>query len=162
MAKLSSFVQKHAQKPPTSPRRCLRRYGALLKEITMTENEVTIEKDEENERPIPSIWRSTFTRIIDAFVQKDYSLTCEIMGVSPVSSETANHIKEYIEDYGEELTQLPNETWDYSVCLWMGSHWDVLIDLWTVGEGRSDLVLGARVSEVENGYIIDIGMVYVP
>ncbi len=128
----------------------------------MSENEVTVEKNEENERPIPSIWRSTFCHIIDAFVQKDYFLSCGVEGVSSISSETANHIKESIEDYGEELTQLPNETWNSSVCIWMGSHWDVLIDLWTVGEGRSDLVLGARVSEVENGYIIDIGMVYVP
>ncbi len=128
----------------------------------MAQNEVAVEKDDENERPIPTVWRSTFSRIVDAFVQKDYSLSCVVTGVSSVSNETASHIKEYIEDYGEELVQLSNETWNSSVCIWMGSHWDVLIDLWTAGEGCSDMVLGARVSEGANGYVIDIGIVYVP
>ncbi len=128
----------------------------------MAENEIAVEKDDENEHPIPTVWRSTFTRIVDAFVQKDYSLSCGVTGVSSVSNETASHIKEYIEDYGEELVQLSNETWNSSVCIWMGSHWDVLIDLWTAGEGCSDMVLGARVSEGANGYVIDIGIVYVP
>ena len=128
----------------------------------MTETEVLIEKDEENERPVPTIWRSTFSGIIDAFVKKDYSLSSGVIGVSSISNETANHIKEYIKDYAEELVQLSNETWDSSVCIWMDGHWNVLIDLWTADEGRSDLVLGARVTENENGYNIDVGMVYVP
>ena len=34
-----------------------------------------------------------------------------------------------------------------------------LIDLWTEGEGRSDLALGAEVSESETGYIVHVGMV---
>ncbi len=128
----------------------------------MAEIEVFVEKDEENERPIPTIWRPTFIRIVDAFVQKDYSLSCEIKGVASVSSDTANHIREYIEAYGEELIQLPSETWETSIYIWMGSHWDVLIDLWTAGGGRSDLVLGARVLENAGGYTVDIHMVYVP
>ena len=44
----------------------------------------------------------------------------------------------------------------------MDRYWEVLIDLWTVGEGRSDLVLRAEVSEVENGYLFDLQLVYVP
>jgi len=128
----------------------------------MTEIEIPVEKDEENELPIPTVWRSTFVSIVNAFVKKDYLLSNEIKGVSPVSMETASQIKEYIEDYGQELIQLPNETWKSSICIYMEDRWDVLIDLWTAGEGRSDLVLGAQVSESENGYIIDIEMVYVP
>ena len=42
--------------------------------ISLTENEIRVEKDDENERPIPSIWRPTFCRIVDAFVKKDSSL----------------------------------------------------------------------------------------
>jgi len=128
----------------------------------MTEYEVGVEKDEENEGQIPTVWRSAFSSVVAAFVKKDYSLSCGVSDVSSISNESANQIKEYIQDYGEELIQLPNETWESSVCIWMGSHWDVLIDLWTSGEGRSDLVIGAKVSETENGYNIDIGMVYVP
>ncbi len=128
----------------------------------MSKIKVTVEKDEENERPIPTVWRPTFSKIVDAFVKRDYSLSDGVTGVSSVSNETANHIEEYIQEYGEELIQLPDETWESSMCIWMGSHWDVLIDLWTVNEGRSDLVLGAQVKEKDNRYTIDIGMVYVP
>ena len=81
----------------------------------MAENEISVEKDDENERPVLLIWHPTFCRIVDALVKKDYSLSCGIKGVAPVSDETANQIKEYIEDYGEALTQLPNETWGTSV-----------------------------------------------
>ncbi len=128
----------------------------------MTKVENFGEKDEKNERQIPTAWRPAFSKIVDAFCKKDYSLSSGIIGVSSVSNETAIHIKEYIQDYGEELVQLPDETWDSSICIWTGSHWDVLIELWTAGEGRSDLVLGAQVIEKDNRYIIDIGMVYVP
>lgn len=53
-------------------------------------------------------------------------------------------------------------TWDSSVCMWMENRWDVRIDLWTVGEGRSDLVLNAQVTEVGTDYLVSIYMVYVP
>ncbi len=128
----------------------------------MTKNEVPVVKDEESEHPIPIAWRPIFVDIISAFVKKNYQLATGLDGVSSVSEETANHIKEYIEDYGEELIKLPEETWDSSVCIWMGTHWDVLVDLWTAEEGRSDLVLGARVAESNNGYIVNVDMVYVP
>lgn len=128
----------------------------------MTAIEVLVTKDEKNECPIPDVWRAVFSQIVDSFVKKDYALSSGVEGVTPVSNKTASQIKNYIEEYGEDLIHFPFETWNSSVCLWMGSHWDILIDLWTASEGRSDLVLGAQVSESENGYIIDIGMVYVP
>lgn len=124
--------------------------------------EISVEKNEENERSIPTVWRPTFSKVVEAFSRKDYSLSGGIEGVSLVLNETANQIKEYIQDYGEELIQLPDETWDSSVYIWTGSHWNVLIDLWTAGEGHSDLVLSAQVSEEDNRYIINISMVYVP
>jgi len=79
-----------------------------------------------------------------------------------VSSETAEHIEKYIQHYGEELVELPEEAWDSSVCIWMGVRWDALIDLWTSSEGRSDLVLSLRVSEDGGGFKFDVYMVYVP
>ncbi|WP_428256323.1 DUF7668 domain-containing protein [Enterovibrio norvegicus] len=57
---------------------------------------------------------------------------------------------------------MPDETWDSSICLWMGSKWEVLIDLWTEGEGRSDLALKAEVEESETNYLVTVEMVYVP
>lgn len=121
-----------------------------------------IEKDDENERPIPLVWRPKICSIVDAFVQKDYALSSSIPNVLPVSAETSNQLINYIEDFGETLTHLPGETWESSVCLWMGNHWDVLIDLWTIREGRSDLVLGVRITESNSDYEYEIGMIYVP
>jgi len=48
-----------------------------------------------------------------------------------INSETAKQIQEYIEDYGEQLVPLPEETWETSIYLWQGNYWDVIIDLWT-------------------------------
>lgn len=128
----------------------------------MTESDIAVEKNEENELPIPTAWRPIFSEIVNSFVKKDYCLREGLENVSAVSEETTNHIKEYIDEYGEELTQLSEDTWISSVCIWMGTHWNVLIDLWTAGEGRSDLVLGAKVSENGSDYLVEIGIVYVP
>ena len=93
---------------------------------------------------------------------RDYPWSVGVPGVSPVPLETAEHIEKYIQNYGEELVELPEETWDSSVCIWMGDRWDALVDLWTSSEGRSDLVLSLRVSEAGSGFHFDVYMVYVP
>lgn len=119
-------------------------------------------KGEDEQCPIPMVWRPVFREIVKAFVGKDYRLSIGVQGVAPVSAKTAKQIKEYIEEYGETLVELPEKTWDSSICIWMGYEWDVLIDLWTKGEGRSDLALSARVSESKTRFVIRIEMVYVP
>lgn len=119
-------------------------------------------KDEDNEQPIPTAWRPVFREIVRVLVQGDYRLSVGIPGVAPVSAKSAKQIQEYIDDYGETLVELPEKTWASSVCLWMGNGWDVLIDLWTKTEGRSDLVLRARVKETKAGLIVHVEMVYVP
>lgn len=128
----------------------------------MTQPEQPAVKDEDAEHPIASAWRPTFGAIVSAFVRGDYRLGRSIASVEPVSESTAKQIGDYIADYGETLIELPAETWPTSVAQWMGTHWDVLVDLWTLGEGRSDLVLGARVYETETAYRYQIGIVYVP
>jgi hypothetical protein len=124
--------------------------------------EVLAVKDEDEQRPIPTAWRPVFREIVKAFVHHDYRLGGGVPGVAPVSAKTAKQIEAYIQDYGETLVELPEKTWASSVCIWMGRRWDVLIDLWTKGEGRSDLVLGARVTESKAGLVVRIEMVYVP
>jgi hypothetical protein len=44
----------------------------------------------------------------------------------------------------------------------MGGHWNVLIDLFTIEEGASDLVLEVKVREDGAGYSFEIHSVYVP
>jgi adenylate kinase family enzyme len=105
-------------------------------------SEIKVEKNEENELPIPHIWRPSFKAIISAFVKQDYNLSSEIKKVNPVSNETAEQIKEYIEDYGD--------------------YWNVLVDLYTKEEGLSDLVMNVEVRESNNEYLIDVKLVYVP
>lgn len=125
--------------------------------------EVLAVKDEENERPIPFAWRPVFREIVAALVNRDYHVsTGGALGVAPISNATAAQIRNYIEEYGETLIELPDATWESSVCVWMGSRWNVLIDLWTIAEGRSDLVLQADVWESEAGFTFKIHMVYVP
>jgi hypothetical protein len=124
--------------------------------------EVLAVKDEDEQRPIPTAWRPVFREIVKAFVHHDYRLGNGVAGVAPVAAKTAKQIKEYIDHYGETLVELPEQTWDSSVCIWTGNEWDVLIDLWTKGEGRSDLVLSARVAESKAGLVIRIETVYVP
>ena len=124
--------------------------------------EVLAVKDEDEQRPIPTAWRPVFREIVKAFVHNDYRLSVGVSGVAPVSAKTAKQIEEYIKDYGETLVELPEKTWASSICIWMGNRWDVLIDLWTKGEGRSDLVLSAQVSESKAGLVVRVEMVYVP
>lgn len=119
-------------------------------------------KDPDKEHPIPTAWRSTIKAIVHALVVRDYQLNSGVNGVAPVSADTANHIKKYVEGYGAELAELPEEAWNTSVCIWTGSRWDALIDLWSVSEGRSDLVLSLQVQESQAGIEFSIYMVYVP
>lgn len=119
-------------------------------------------KDEDTERPVASAWRPTFREVVRAFVEGDFGLSRGIPSVAPISSSTAKHIEAYVLDYGETLAELPEEAWETSVSLWMGTHWAVLVDLWTVESGSSDMVLDARVSEAEGGFLVEIHLVYVP
>jgi len=125
-------------------------------------SKVAVEKNEEEEGPIPQVWRPIFKDIVKAFVNKDYNLSSGIKNVNTVSKSTAKQIKEYIEDYGEEIIELPEETWESSVYICYGDYWNILIDLFTKGEGLSDLALNAEVREKDNNYVVDINLVYVP
>ena len=101
-------------------------------------------KDDENERSVASDWRSTFKEIVSALAAGDYLLGTKTSNVSEISQETARQIQEYIKDYGETLIPLPDDAWTTSVSIWMGSHWDVFVDLWTEESGPSDMVLQAN------------------
>lgn len=68
---------------------------------------VPVNKDSENERPIPSAWRSILKNIVDAFVRYDYRFADRVTGVAPVSEETATQIRTYIQEYGATLVSLP-------------------------------------------------------
>ena len=98
---------------------------------------------------------------MSAFVQGDFQPECQ--GVDPVSEDTAQHARSYIADYGETLVGLTSETWETSVAVWRGDRrWEVLVDLRTETEGRSDLVLHAYVTDAGDDHRVEIYMIYVP
>jgi|SRR5712672_1180863 len=119
-------------------------------------------KDKEGTHPVAALWRPTICAIVRAFVQGDYQVARAIPGVDPVSPETAEHIEANVAEYGATLIELPDETWQTSVAQWMGDYWEVLVDLWTNAEGRSDLVLHLRVVEADGAARFSVHLVYVP
>jgi hypothetical protein len=119
-------------------------------------------KDEQTQLPVPSAWRPTLSKIVEAFVQRDYSLQRGVDGVAAIPKSTADHIERYIADYGETLAELPEEAWETSVTLWMRTFWDVFVDLFTDESGASDLVLSVRVFEDGDGYRFEVDSVHVP
>ncbi|MBB4128358.1 hypothetical protein GGR77_003685 [Xanthomonas translucens] len=115
--------------------------------------------NESGQLPIPTHWRQTFREIVGAFAAADYRPA--IPGVEPPSAVTAIQVQHYVSDYGATLMALPEETWQSSVRMWAGDHWDTLVDLWTKEEGRSDLVLHAQVTDEPN-FSVRVHLVYVP
>lgn len=124
--------------------------------------EVVAVKDETEQQAVPTAWRPVLTQVVSALKDGDYRLMARIPGVESPSHMAAEHIRDNVVAYGATLIHLPEESWESSVCMWQRTHWDVLVDLWTEEEGRSDLVLSTRVSEVPQGYAFQIYMVYVP
>jgi hypothetical protein len=124
-------------------------------------DEVLPVEDSESAHPVPTAWRATFESIVSAFVLGDFQP--QLLRVDPVPEHTAQHIGSYIADYGETLVELTPETWETSVSMWMDEHrWEVLVDLRTESEGRSDLVLHAYVVHNGDNHQVEIYMVYVP
>jgi hypothetical protein len=119
-------------------------------------------KDERAQLPVPSVWRPTLSKIVEAFVQRDYSLQRGVGGVAAVPKSTADQIELYIADYGETLVDLPEEAWKTSVSLWMRTYWDVFVDLFTDESGASDMVLSVRVFEDVDDYRFEVDSVHVP
>lgn len=122
------------------------------------------DKSSEEEQPIPNIWRNTFSLIVSAIKNKDFNELNEIQNFKPIEIEDFNLIIDNIHGYGCELTDLPIETWKSSVCILDRENaWTTIVDLYSVEEGRSDLILHTIVFEKENNaYLFEIINVYVP
>ena len=119
-------------------------------------------KDPDAGHPVAGAWRPMLRAVVQRFVEGDYRLAEGVPGVAPVDAATADRIAAYIADYGATLDALPDETWTYSEAHWADPFWDVYVDLWTVEEGRSDMVLLTQVVQTEAGPRLTIRAVYVP
>ena len=123
---------------------------------------IGVVKNIEEELPIPSIRRGTIAKIVDALVAEDYFLRCSILNAELRSPDVACQMKSYIEDYGEKLTFLSEESWNSSVYIWQGYDWQALVDLSTEKEELSDLVLQLSVADTGSDFKFFVEMVYVP
>ncbi len=119
-------------------------------------------KDENNAHPIAGAWRPMLHNVVRCFAACDYGLEKGVCGVESVSAKTAEQIRNCIAEYGATLVDLPTDSWQTSVAQWYGTHWDILVDLWTAEEGRSDLVLAGKIVDSHAGPRLTIHMVYIP
>lgn len=119
-------------------------------------------KDLDAAHPVPGAWRPMLRQVVRCLVRGDYALSGGIPGVAAVAAAGAEQMRDSIAAYGATLVELPDDTWQTSVAQWMGTRWEVLVDLWTAEEGRSDLVLAADVVETGEGPRLTVRMVYVP
>lgn len=119
-------------------------------------------KDADGAHLIAGDWRRAVTEIVAAFSHGDLAVT-GLTSVTPVDPTTQRQIRAYLAEYGETLDELPAAAWGSSVAQWMGTHWEVLVDLWTKESGKSDLVLALRVFvEPPASYRIEVDSIHVP
>ena len=129
----------------------------------MTEH-VPVTKNEEEELPVPTEWRKPLSDIVECLASGEFSKLSSLPAFTLEGGWGWQAIEAYIKDYGRKLTSLPEESWRTSIYLWMGSgsYWEVLVDLFIVEEGCSDLVLFVRVHPREGSYVFQITSVHVP
>jgi hypothetical protein len=120
---------------------------------------VPVLKDEDHQQAIPTVWRPTLKAVVDALALGASLQVPKVKAISPawVASALQN-----ASSYGATLVALPEEAWQTSVCQWMRSYWDVLVDLYTMQEGPSDLVLAVRVFERGADFEFEVESVHVP
>lgn len=80
---------------------------------------IPILKDEEQEHPVLSLWRSRLRDIAEALKDGNFNLR-GLADVDPLDDATAARITRNINDYGCTLTSHPEASWDTSVCPWQG------------------------------------------
>lgn len=118
-------------------------------------------KCEQNQQLIPNVWHGNILAIAEAIRNKDITKLNGINDVKPLSEEEMIRIQNNILDYGCQLDYLPDDTWNSSVCQWILGYWDVIVDLYTVEEGLSDLALSLRVYESGARYNFEVMSVHV-
>jgi hypothetical protein len=117
-------------------------------------------KDPEAAHPVPTAWRTRIRAFVNALASGSLDVTKSEV---TCSEATEAYVRANVIDYGETLTQLPEGSWETSQCQWMEGHWEVLVDLWTLEAGRSDLVLFLVAREGAEGRVNpEVASVHVP
>lgn len=119
---------------------------------------------EDQESSVPETWRPTLAAIVDSLVRRDVEVGAGIQNVTPTPPELSAQCFTAVDHYGDAtLIALPDQAWETSVAAWVSEgRWECLVDLWTVEEGRSDLVLHVRVARDADDLRFMVRLVYVP
>jgi hypothetical protein len=120
------------------------------------------ERNEELEQAIPVEWRPAIMEIVEAIRNRNLrsrNVSGYEVSVDPAEIEDIYRGVDY---YGDTLVSLSEDTWQTSVCRWMGSYWHLLIDLFTAEEGLSDLVLFLDVYEHESSTTFKVQSLHIP
>ena len=113
------------------------------------------------EAPVPTAWRPGLTSLANSLLDNQPSLEDGLLKLRPLQSGDQKRLDANIADYGCTLISLPDKSWDHSICCWTGDFWEVLVDLFSEEEGRSDLVLHVRVFDHDE-LVVELHDVYVP
>jgi len=118
-----------------------------------------VRKDPHTETPVDEAFRPTLTWMANEIAS---GRAPDTANVHLRTADMWEAISEIIDHYGETLAPLPEATWETSVSQWDAQRWKVLVDLHTVAEGRSDLVMDVSIAETEAGFAYSLHLVYVP
>ena len=119
--------------------------------------------EQDDAQPVPQAWRPTLKAIVAALASGDFELSSSVEGVEQPSAATAAQIRDYLADYGGTLDELPDASWQTS--LWQRTSprsGNLVVDLWTVESGRSDMVLEVSVDIVAGTPRFLVHAVHVP
>ncbi len=118
-------------------------------------------KDLTKEYPIPNLWKDSITRVVKELSNGNFELTDAGKNVTLRSKDLVGINSDNVRDYGCALIPLLEQTWESSRTQWMGTYWEITIDLCTAEEGISDLNLTGRVYPSSLGFEYEIGLLYV-
>ena len=123
---------------------------------------VPVEKDDERELPVPTVWRSALKQLADKAVLGIEITTQLDIEIGKIDSKTASSHRYNIEGYPDALGPLNDKSWETSVYIWDSPCWRVLVDLTDIDGQVTDLVLHANVKETDKGFLIEPSLIYVP
>ena len=112
--------------------------------------------------PLRLEWRDTLGAIIAGVKSGQYPMRSGKDTIAKVSPKTASFIASYVEDYGEVIIEQTDAAWKRSVCFWEGDKWRALVDLSTLTEPISDLVLFVDIEPRNDQNHFVIRSVHVP
>lgn len=124
-----------------------------------------------SESPIPLSLRPALSEVVDRLVAGDY----EGLKHDRIDPYADRDLGLWIREYGRApgsdepgratLVPLPEEAWDWAEVVFEDSGpprvWGVVLDLWTLEEGHSDLSMEAEVTATSGGLRVVVSDIHV-